>query len=69
MDRLVTTEDSQHKDEFFSLVERIRKLGYAKISGKYAKVSDETEAMILLAIEEVLAKEEQKKIIDSPFPR
>lgn len=69
MEQFVTTNDSQHKDEIFSLVERIRKLGYAKISGKYAKVSDETEAKILLAIEEVLAKEEQQKIIESPFVR
>ncbi len=69
MEQLVPTKDSQQKDEIYSLVERIREFGYAKISGKYAKVSDETEGKILLAIEEVLAKEEQKKIIESPFVR
>lgn len=69
MEQLVTAKDSQREDEIFSLVERIRELGYAKVSGKYAKVSDETEAKILLAIEEVLAREEQQKIIESPFVR
>lgn len=69
MEQLVTSKDSQHDDEIILLVERIRELGYAKISGKYAKVSDKTEAKILLAIEEVLAKEEQQKIIESPFVR
>lgn len=66
MEQLVTPNNSQ-QDDIFSLVEKIKELGYAKVAGKYANVSDETEAQLLLAIEEVLAKKEQQKIIERPF--
>ena len=69
MEQLAISKDSQQEEEIFSLVERIKELGYAKVSGKYAKVSDETDAQLLLAIETVLAKKEQQKIIESPFVR
>lgn len=68
MKHLVKPTNSQQED-IFSLVEKIKELGYAKVAGKYAKVSDETEAQLLLAIEEVLAKKEQQKIVEGPFIR
>lgn len=61
MEQLVKPTNSQQED-IFSLVEKIKELGYAK-------VSDETEAQLLLAIEEVLAKKEQQKIVEGPFIR
>ncbi len=69
MEQLTISKDVEQKEEIFAIIEQIKELGYAKISGKYAKVADEIDARLLLAIEEVLAKEEQKKVIERTFVR
>ena len=69
MEQIAVSNDSLRDDEIFSLVERIKELGYANVSGRFKEATDSEEAELLLAIETILAKKEQRKIIESPFVR